>query len=384
MTALPRRRRNRSLAMLAVTLLVAASVPVLGYVGVKAVLDSTGGRDAGADNLPVQSFPSTPSAMFLTTDEDGTLSSATVFVLAPSGVGGSIVSVPVNADVGLAADARQSLQQVYAEGGIDAMALALESLLLVAINYSAEANPTELATFLEPYGPFTVDLTTAIPADESGQGALSPGTAVLQATNAARVLTTGADDGDQTARQGNVDALWRALVASVGTGRAPAVPITAPPTNFDEFVTHLVASQTQSRGLTGLELTGSENPDDLDVVELDRAEAVLVFGSIAPGLMSAPALGPVIRLEAPPGYEQQVKSTIGKLQFLHANVVSVDTTAPLRAETVFLVPDDANRLRVQTTDEIFGDITFGTPSVRIDFVDVTIQLGTDYLDGLAS
>ena len=48
MTALPRRRRNRSLIMLATTLVVAASVPVLGYVGVKAVLDSTGGtRRAG-------------------------------------------------------------------------------------------------------------------------------------------------------------------------------------------------------------------------------------------------------------------------------------------------------------------------------------------------
>ena len=51
---------------------------------------------------------------------------------------------------------------------------------------------------------------------------------------------------------------------------------------------------------------------------------------------------------------------------------------------MFLVPDEADRLRVQTTDEIFGDITFGTPDVRIDGVDVTIQLGTDYLDGLPS
>jgi hypothetical protein len=207
---------------------------------------------------------------------------------------------------------------------------------------------------------------------------------VLQAPNAARILTEGAGQGDEAARQGNIDALWTGLVASIATGRAPATPIAAPPGTFDEFVTHLVASQTQSRGLGGVPLTGTENPDGIDVVELDRAEAVLVFASIAPGLMSAPAPGPVIRLEAPPGYDAQVKATIGKLQFLRANVVSVDTTAPVRADTVFLVPDEANRVRVQTTDDIFGDITFGTPTVRIDFVDVTIQLGTDYLDGLAS
>jgi hypothetical protein len=383
MTALPRRRRNRSLIMLATTLVVAASVPVLGYVGVKAVLDSTGGRDALADNLPVQSFPTTPAALYVTTDDEGTLSSVTVFVLAPAGVGGSIVSVPVNADVGLAAGARQSLPQVYAEGGLESMTFAIESLLLVAVNFAAEADPAQLTEFLTPYQPYTVDLTADIPGGD-GQATLTAGTSVLQATNAARVLTAGASTGAQAARQGNIDALWHAVEAAIGSGRAPATATTGAPTTFEEFVAHLFAAEVHARGLTATALTGTENPDDVDVVQVDRAEAVLVFASVAPGSMSSPALGPMIRLEAPPGYDVQVMATIGKLQFLHANVVSVDTTSPIRANTVFLVPDEANRIRVQTTDEIFGDISFGTPTVRIDGVDVTIQLGTDYLDGLPS
>jgi hypothetical protein len=381
-TALPRRRRNRSLAMLATTLLVAVSVPVLGYVGAKAVLDSTGGRDARADNLPIESFPSTPSAMYLTTDEAGVLSSVAVMVLAPSGVGGSIISVPVNADVGLSAGARQSLQQVYAEGGIEAMTFALESLLLVAINFSAEADPAQLVSFLSPYAPFTVELTAPLPAGDEGETALSAGTSVLQAANAARVLTVGAAEPDQAARQGNLDAIWRGVADSIGTGRAPATPIVAAPTTFDEFVVHLVASETKSRGLTAARLTGTENPDELDVVELDRSESVLVFASIAPGSMSAPDVGPNIRLEAPPGYDVELKLTIDKLLFLNANVVSVKTTATPQPDTVFLVPDEAVRAEVAVTDEIFGDISFGTPTVRIDNVNVTIQLGTDYLDGL--
>jgi hypothetical protein len=383
MTALPRRRRNRTLAMIGATLLVAASVPVLGYVGVKAVLDSTGGRDATADNLPVQSFPATPSALYVTTDDEGTLSSASVFVLAPGGVGGSIVSVPVNADVGLASNARQSLQQVYAAGGIDALTPEVESLLMISIDDAAEADPEQLAAFLAPYGPFTVELTADVPRD-TGDSPLSAGTAVLQVDNAVRVLTAGADGVDQTERQGNIDAVWAGVVGSVGAGRPLAGSLEAPPATFDELVARLFAGQTQSRGLTAAPLAGAENPDDLDVVEVDRSEAVLVFASIAPGSMSPAALGPVIRLEAPPGYDLQVKRTIDKLLFLNANVVSVDTTAAPQADTVFYVPDESNRALVTSTDDIFGEINFGTPTMRIDGVDVTIALGTDYLESLAT
>jgi hypothetical protein len=384
MTALPRRRRNRTVGMLVTTVLVAALVPVLGYIGVKAVLDSTGGRNALADNLPEKSFPTTPTGLYLTTDADGDLSSATVFVVAPTGGGGSIVPVPVNADVGLSATARKSLQQVFAEGGLDATSTAIESLLLVTINFSAQADAAQLETFLTPYQPFTVALATAVPAGADGQAALAPGTAVLQAANAARVLTVGAGDGNETVRQANIQAMWTGVVASVGAGRPSATPVTVAPTTFDELVSHVFAGQTQSRGLGSIALTSAENPQGLDVVQLDRSEAVLVFASVAPGSTLPTAIGPVIRLEAPVGYDLQVKLTIDKLLFLNANVVSVDTTATPQANTLFLVPDEATRALVQTTDLIFGDITFGTPTFRIAGVDVTIVLGTDYLAGLTS
>ena len=96
MTALPSRRRKRSVFMLLGTLLTVAAVPVLGYVGARAILDSEGGTDALADNLPIVPFPATPTALLATTDGNGRLTSTTVMVLDPSGLGGSIISVPVN------------------------------------------------------------------------------------------------------------------------------------------------------------------------------------------------------------------------------------------------------------------------------------------------
>jgi hypothetical protein len=48
--------------------------------------------------------------------------------------------------------------------------------------------------------------------------------------------------------------------------------------------------------------------------------------------------------------------------------------------TVFIVPDEINRAEAVATNMIFGDFTFEEPSVRIDWVDLTVVLGTDYLE----
>jgi hypothetical protein len=87
----------------------------------------------------------------------------------------------------------------------------------------------------------------------------------------------------------------------------------------------------------------------------------------------------VFRIEAPPGYDAAVKRTLDALLFLGGNVVSVDQTIAPRAETVFLVPDDIDRAGAEATSGIFGSITYEPPTVRIQGVDITVVLGTDYL-----
>ena len=385
MTTLVARRRRRTLAMLATTLSVLAAVPVLGYVGVRAVLDSTGGRDAGADNLPVQTFPATPSALYATTDDAGVLSSVTVFVLAPSGVGGSIISVPVNGDVGFANDARESLQATYAAGGAEALSFAIESLLIISVNFTTVNDPAQTATFLTPFEPYQVTLTNDVVTDVDGvSDTLNSGTVVIDAQNGSRVLTSGAGLGQESSRRANLEGFWAGFVTSIGGGRPPEVDPndSVQPASYDQFITRLLAAPVQSRGLAVRTLEPEKNPTGIDVVEVNRSDAVFVFASIAPGSMGAPALGPSYRLEAPAGYDAQVQYTIRVILFLGGNVVSVDTTSPIRDETIFLVPDEVNRGRVAVTDEIFGDITFVEPIVRIAEVDVTIQLGTDYLESV--
>lgn len=384
MSALPGRRRRRTMGMLGATLAMLVIAPLLFWVGFSAVLDSTGGRDALADSLPEQTFPRTPTALYLTTDDEGVLASATVFVLSPSGVGGSIVPVSVNADVGFSPEARQSLQQVFAEGGAEAAKLAVESLVLITIDLVAEADTDQVAAFFTPFQPFTITLANDVQTvNQSGDAVdLVAGAVVVPATTAAQVLTVGAGEGDETARKANIEAVWASFAASVGGGRATTLPTNVAPASFDEFAQRLTAAPVASRGLSVIRLSDDENPDGLDVVQLDQGEAVFVFASVAPGSMSGPRLGANFRVEAPPGYDVQVKLTIDKILFIGANVLSVDTSRPARPDTVFLVPNEADRVRAQVADEIFGTITFEDPTVRIDGIDVTLVLGTDYLSSV--
>jgi hypothetical protein len=367
--------------MFVVTLLVACTVPVLGWIGAQAIANSEGGVDAVADNLPIQTFPTTPSALLLTVDDAGVLASATVLVLAPTGIGGSVIPVPLHADIGFADESRRSLQQAFAEGGAVAAVAAVESLVLVPVNHVVQLGADELVGFLLPFEPLDVTLAASVdvPGAEGESAVIPAGQVVLDAANAATVLTAGAGGGFETTRYANAVAVWTAVSWSVGGGRPQGVPVDGPPVDGQGLIARLFAGQAGSRGLAVTPLSSEQNPTGLDVVQLDRSDAVLVFGSIAPGSMSAPSPGPVFRIEAPPGYDAAVKRTLDALLFLGGNVVSVDQTIAPRAETVFLVPDDIDRAGAEATSGIFGSITYEPPTVRIQGVDITVVLGTDYL-----
>jgi hypothetical protein len=350
--------------MLAATVGVLVAVPILGYVGVDAVRNSTGGKDPLADNLTTIDFPSTPTAALVTTDDAGVLTSVTVFALDPSGLGGDAVAVPITADIGFSDENRLSLQGAYAEGGADAIQAAIESLLVMTINVSEVADAERITSLLKPIEPIAV----------AGQGDIS-------ASEAAEILTTAAADGVESARRPQIDALWIGIAAAVGDGVPNVLTGTGVlPADFSEYAARLFAGKVEARGLSAIPL---DVPDsDYEIEELSRSESILVFGSVAPGAVSAPSPGLVFRIEAPPGYDAEVQRTIDKLLFLGGNVVSVYLMAEPQPNTVFIVADEINRTEAETTNLIFGDFTFQEPTLRIDGVDLTVILGTEYLESV--
>ena len=99
MTAIPRRRRTRSLIALGLAVILIATAGVLVGVAVGTLRNSQAGEAVGIDERPVSYLPSTPNALLAVVGDDGELTSIVVTTLLPSGRGGTIVTMPVNADM---------------------------------------------------------------------------------------------------------------------------------------------------------------------------------------------------------------------------------------------------------------------------------------------
>lgn len=386
MTALPSRRRRNTWLALAAGIFAAVAAPTLVYVGAKAISNSKAGVNALAGALPEQAFPQTPTAMLATVSNTNELTSVTVFVLAPDADttaagynqrGGSVVTIPINADVG--GETLLSLHDAYALGGEEELRTDLESAISLSIDTSAVMKADEFTEFLGSLPAVKVDLPRDV-LDANDAVLFPKGPTTLTATQVAQILTTRSPTERERLRRPNLEALWSGIATAIGTGREGQPLSTSVPTTFAETAARLTAGPLATRGLVARPIDATRNPEQLDIEALDRPDTVLVFASIAPASMTRPASGLSFRLEAPPGYDQQVRKTIGILLSFGGNVVSIDLNAKPRAQTVFLIADRDAADAEPTDNTVFGTISVEVPDARLGGVDETISLGTDYLN----
>ena len=389
MTSLAGRRRRNTLFALAAGLVAAVAAPTLVYVGANAITNSKAGKNALANAPLEQSFPQTPTAMLATVSDSNELMSVTVLVLAPDADesaavydqrGGSIVSVPINVDSG-SGDQLLSLHDAYALGGKEELLVDLESAVNLTIDFSAVMKRDDAASFLTGLPSVQANLPTdVLGSDESVLFAKGPNT--LTSAQIAQILTSKSPTQHERLRQTNLDAMWSGIASAIGSGRQGLTLSAASPTTFAEMATRLMSGSVASRGLVARSLESARNPESLDVEALDRPDTILVFASIAPAEMSRPASGLTFRIEAPPGFDQQVRKTIGVLLSFGGNVVSVDLNSETKSETKLLIYDASVAAAEPKENSIFGTITVETPDIRLGSVDETISLGTTYLRGV--
>ena len=389
MTSLAGRRRRNTLLALCAGLVAAIVVPTLVYVGANAITNSKAGRNALANAPLEQSFPQTPTAMLATVSDTNELTSVTVLVLAPDANesaavydqrGGSVVSVPINVDSGSGGQLL-SLHDAYALGGEAELLADLESAVNLTIDFTAVMKRDEVAALLTGLPSVQTNLPTAVlGADEAA--VFAKGANTLTATQIAQILTSKSPTQHERPRQANIEALWSGVAAAIGKGRDGLTLSAGSPTTFAEMATRLMSGSVASRGLVARPLESALNPEGLDVESLDRPDTILVFASIAPAQMSRPASGQTFRIEAPPGYDQQVRKTIGVLLSFGGNVVSVDLNSKPSADTKFLIYDASLAAAEPKDNPLFGTITVETPDIRLGSIDETIVLGTTYLKGV--
>jgi hypothetical protein len=367
--------------MLGLNAMALVLVVMLLFVGVLAVRAYTAAKDVSSA-LPVRQLPNTPTGMLATVDTDGQLTSVTIFVLAPGTAGGgSIVSIPVNADTQTGGDAGAiPLRVAYTEGGTDALIAGVESALRISIDYTKVADPFTAGQLLLPLGPVSVDLPrdVRITADGRVQVGFKRGKQSLSPPQLVEVLTARDEQETDRLRRPAIEAVWTGVADRIGSG-IPGLAVVPSIASFDDLVVRLLSGPVAARGLPANDVPAAQNPKGLDVESLDLVETTLVFASIAPSAMTAPAPGPVYRLEAAPGYEQKVREAIAFVLYLGGNVGSVNLGAQVSTETVVYLYNERVKAIADSTNKFFGKVVYATPTYGIQGTDMTIVLGSEYL-----
>ena len=433
MTAMAQRRARRTITAATVALGLVIVAAVLLTVGIVTLSNSQEGEAVGVDTRPIETFPATPNALLAVTDDDGRLASVVVMTLLPEGQGGSVVTVPVNADAssgfGLQ---RRPLNEAFDPSDPEAFVAPVEDMLSITIERSAVVDPAGLEALLEPLGSVQVSLPDAVidtdavdtgervlattdpddtdPDDTDPDGPVPDGSVlergaseivgddgvivtagpqILETAQAVEVLTA-IDDSVPAYDQHPLDvAMWSAI-AQRAPINVPPEPVATDdqgrpvaPDTVGDLAALLFDGVVGVRDIAVSPSTATTNPTDADVVVLDHSDSVLVFAQISPSLVSTPNTGSKARVEvlftddqlarADGLYETNAdvaREMVQLVLFLQGNVVSVDTSATGAPDlTIVEVADPALLEEAITTAELL----YGAAEVR---------LATTVLDGV--
>ncbi|MEM9746228.1 MAG: hypothetical protein AAF945_06010 [Actinomycetota bacterium] len=413
MTASPRRRRRRTqiAAIVGVVLVVAAGI--VATVGVTELSTSRAGETVAFDARPVAQFPATPNAVVGVVDGDSRLTSLVVATLAPSGVGGSLVTVPVNVDAnaGFGDEVVPVAARPYSVDdptSVDELISLVEPVLAISIGSGVLLEADDVAAFVEPWAPLTVDLPEDVVDDATdGRVVVPAGEQQLASEAVANVLTSIDASGRSYDHHATDVAVWDALAGAVSAAPASAPAPSSddadgtPRSSADDVLARLVSGPVDVRdlALSPESPTGAEvEAGTPDAVITDRRDALLVFGSISPGVVSTP--NPALAFQIVASFSEDelaivgpdatvetvVVEYIGELLFSSANVVSIVITPAVEGEpapevtTVSVVDGTYVEDVTEVSTIIFGDeVVVGLAGSRIDGVDVVVELGLDSL-----
>jgi hypothetical protein len=388
-------------AVAALLLIVGAGA--MFVVGVVTLSNSQEGEAVGVDTRPRVQFPATPNALLAVTDENGQLASLVVMTLLPEGQGGSIVTVPVNADstAGFGLQ-RRPLDQSFDAADVEALVASVEEMLAITIQRAAVVDADGLEALL----PEVEALRFVVPNDvvdtQGGGGVISTaGPQTFTVEEMVSILTAIDDDAEVDTSHPNDVAVWESL--------AETAPVTVPPeqvpldelgrpvapTTVDELMARLWQGEITVRDLLVVPIEDEANPTEADVVLIDRRDSNLVFAQVSPGLVSTPNTGLTVRIvanftddqlaEADGVYDSSsdlAVELIGRLLFLGGNVTSVDT-APTGAPaiTVIEVADERQiQESLEAAEALFGEAEVRVSESVIEGIDVEVILGMSYLE----
>ena len=368
-------------------------VVVLGVIGARTLASSTIGSEAGDGEVVAVALPETTTAFLGVVDNEGTLQSAVLMVLHPSGVGGAIVPFEAAADISAGrAETIIPLRDALDAGDSSLFTLDAESITGLTFDFIEVVTPSELTEMLRVDGTVTLDLPQSVVAN-SGVEWLQ-GRSSVSAQEATELLSVGGGAPFEVGADLHSE-VWRGLSAlaagsSGSSGGTDAVAFAS----INEVVSALFAGVVETRTLNLYEVEGS----DRTLAYYDWAETLLVAGHLAPSRVAAPYSSAVVRVIVPFSDDDLVETGYGvgdvaviavrRLSDVGLNVVSVSTGPNADAEQapevteVWMGDDSAVTDAASAFSELLGEVVAREGDYEVDGIDIVITLGTSFLADL--
>ena len=422
MTAIPSRQRNRMLAALACGIASACLLPIGGVIAARSLLNSSGGKRV--DDSGALLIPATPAALLATVNDVNQVTSLTAFVLAPSGIGGTIISLPVGTRAeSIGGQAPHRIGDTYAQAGVEGLLLEAEGSLDVTFSVVGAVVRNDLAGVFSMLPPIPVNFETPVvntamvmpdPAttttiksrsSRSTETTLPPqptavdtelfaaGEQTLTGDQAALLLYAQKFGEPELDRLARIKAMWNGVATAVGTGLSAEVAQFDPaligaelPNEIGAFMRRVFGGPIQVWQLSAQPLVGADNPLGIDVYSLDRFEVLMIMASVAPSSLSIANDTLAVQVDNPFNDANITHSIVERLSYLNVTVALIRnlTISPQQKTVIKTTTVIADELKKIGLDGVVGPISYGKWKDPVQGIGAQIILGQDFVDFLAS
>jgi hypothetical protein len=410
------------LAALACGIASACLLPIGGVIAARSLLNSSGGKRV--DDSGALLIPATPAALLATVNDINQVTSLTAFVLAPSGIGGTIISLPVGTRAEtIGGQAPHRVGDTYPQSGIEGMLLEVEGSLDVTFSVVGAVVRNDLAGVFNMLPLIPVNFETPVVntamvmpdpvttttiksrSSRSTETTLPPqptavdtemfpaGEQTLTGDQAALVLYTQKAGEPELNRLAHIKAVWNGVAAAVGTGLAPEVAQFDPalvgtelPNEIGAFMRRVLGGPIQVWQLSAQPLVGADNPLGIDIYALDRFEVLMIMASVAPSSLSIANDTLAVQVDNPFNDANITHAIVERLSYLNVTVALIRnlTISPQQKTVIKTTTVIADELKKIGLDGVVGPISYGKWKDPVQGIGAQIVLGQDFVDFLAS
>jgi len=390
-------KRVRALRIAIASGVAAALVLPLGVaVAWNQLLDS---RASTAIATSAVTIPDTPAALVAGLGEGGQLSHLFVATLDASGVGGTVVLLPIGAATEVetpdaddaAADTStavpQRLAEVYATDGLGGLANEVQGLLDVSFVAVGALGRVELINVLAPLGGVDVLLdrdVVTVAVDGTPTKLASAGESSYPIDRLVDIALARRPNERESERFARHREVWNGIVKRVGAGvDLPPEVDTTPAGLVDatNFMRRVLGGALQVWQLSAAPvLDKTVNPKRQDMYALDRAEVVMVFSSVAPSAMSGGDYPLTVMIDS--AFNDPLVSRAAVAALLDAGVgvgVMREVSAQEASDTFIKADGEVADVLEALLSGALGPVQKGAWASPVVGIDAAITLGADFV-----